>query len=96
MSLTRNQQTALAALAHITDDARPFVSTEDLAETMHQDEIPLAKRDLYEVLDPLVQRDFLNERRSGGGRQYGFAMDLVRIWLEQNDEYTRLLEELRA
>ena len=54
-------------------------------------------RDLFEGLRTLVERDFLVERGGeGAGRQYGFAMDLVRVWIEQNDEYSRLLEELRA
>ena len=44
----------------------------------------------------LVERDFILERATeSSARQYGFTMDLVRVWLEQNDEYNRLLEELR-
>ena len=51
-----------------------------------------------EATTALTERDFIVERGGGdtAGRQYGFAMDLVRVWLEQNDEYTRLLEELRG
>ena len=97
MSLSRDEQVALAALARITDDGRPFVGSEDIAETLRQDDVVLAKRDLLETLRQLVERDFMVERGGGGaGHQYGFAMDLVRVWLEQNDEYTRLLEEARA
>jgi hypothetical protein len=97
MSLSRDEQIALAALGRITDDGRPFVSLEDIAETLRQDDVPLAKRDLFETLRQLVERDFLTERGGeSAGRQYGFAMDLVRVWLEQNDEYTRLLEEVRG
>ncbi|MFN2251397.1 MAG: HEAT repeat domain-containing protein [Anaerolineae bacterium] len=97
MSLTDDQPIALTALAHITDDGRPFASLDDIAETLHQDGLDVAKRDLFESLRQLVERDFLVERGGeGAARQYGFAMDLVRVWIEQNDEYQRLLEELRA
>jgi hypothetical protein len=94
MSLSREEQVALAALASIADDGRPFVSLEDIAETLRQDNLPLGKRELFETLRQLAERDFIVERGGEGtGHQYGFAMDLVRVWLEQNDEYTRLVEE---
>jgi HEAT repeat protein/Cdc6-like AAA superfamily ATPase len=97
MSLTNDQPIALTSLAHITDDGRPFASLDDIVETLRQDGLEVAKRDLFESLRQLVERDFLVERGGeGAGRQYGFAMDLVRVWIEQNDEYSRLLEELRA
>ncbi len=97
MSLSRDQQVALAALARITDDGRPFVGLEDIIETLKQDNVAVSKRDLIETLRQLVERDFITERGGeAAGRQYGFAMDLVRVWLEQNDEYTRLLEEVRS
>ena len=97
-SLTRDQQLALAALARITDDGRPFVSLEDIVETLRQDDVTMLVHDLHEIMRGLTERDFIVERGGGdtAGRQYGFAMDLVRVWLEQNDEYTRLLEELRG
>jgi hypothetical protein len=96
MSLSRDEQLALACLASIADDGRPFVSLEDLAETLRQDNIIVGKREFFETLRQLVERDFIVERGGEGtGRQYGFAMDLVRVWLEQNDEYTRLVEELK-
>jgi hypothetical protein len=97
MSLSQGEQVTLAALARITDDGRPFVSLEDLSETLGQDNVMLSVHDLVEVMSQLRARDFILERGGdSAGRQYGFAMDLVRIWLEQNDEYTRLLEELRT
>jgi HEAT repeat protein len=97
MSLSRDERMALAALARITDDGRPFVGLEDIIETLRQDNVVVNKRDLIETLRQLVERDFITERGGeAAGRQYGFAMDLVRVWLEQNDEYTRLLEEVRA
>jgi hypothetical protein len=97
MSLMREEPIVLASVARITDDGRPFVGMEDIAETLRQDGVVLGKRDLFETLRQLVERDFIIERGAGGGnRQYGFAMDLVRVWLEQNDEYTRLLEERHA
>jgi hypothetical protein len=96
MSLTRDEQLALAALSRITDDGRPFVSLEDVIETLKQDHLSVAKRDMIETLRQLADRDFIQERGGeAAGRQYGFTMDLVRVWLEQNDEYTRLLEETR-
>lgn len=97
MSLSPGEQVTLAALARITDDGRPFVSLEDVSETLGQDNVLLSVHDLVEMMAQLRARDFITERGGdSAGRQYGFAMDLVRIWLEQNDEYTRLLEELRA
>jgi type I restriction enzyme M protein len=96
MSLLRDEQVALTAMAAIADDGRPFVGLEDIAETLRHDHVTVNKRDLYDTLRQLVDRDFIVERRGEGTeRQYGFAMDLVRIWLEQNDEYSRLVEELR-
>ncbi len=98
MSLSRDEQLALAALARITDDGRPFVSLEDIVETLRQDDVTMLVHDLHEIMRGLAERDFIVERGGGdtAGKQYGFAMDLVRVWLEQNDEYTRLLEELRG
>ncbi len=97
MSLMREEPIALAAVARITDDGRPFIGMEDIAETLRQDGVVLGKRELFETLRQLVDRDFITERGAGGGsKQYGFTMDLVRVWLEQNDEYTRLLEERHA
>jgi hypothetical protein len=97
MSLSPGEQVTLAALARITDDGRPFVSLEDVSETLGQDNMLLSVHDLVEIMAQLRARDFITERGGdSAGRQYGFAMDLVRIWLEQNDEYTRLLEELRT
>jgi AAA+ ATPase superfamily predicted ATPase len=96
MSLLRDEQVALTAMAAITDDGRPFVGLEDIAETLRHDHVAVNKRDMFDTLRQLVDRDFIVERRGEGTeRQYGFAMDLVRIWLEQNDEYSRLVEELR-
>lgn len=96
MSLARDEQLALATLSRITDDGRPFVSLEDIIETLKQDHVNVPKRELIETLRQLADRDFITERGGeAAGRQYGFTMDLVRVWLEQNDEYSRLLEETR-
>ncbi len=95
MSLSQQEQIVLAAIARITDDGRPYVGLEDIGETLRQDDINLSKRDLFETLRHLVERDFVTERGGeSAGRQYRFTMELVRVWLEQNDEYRRLLEEL--
>jgi len=97
MSLTHQEPVVLASVARITDDGRPFVGMDDINETLRQDGINLGKRELFETLRQLVERDFITER--GGDRserQYGFTMDLVRVWLEQNDEYARLMEERHA
>ena len=97
MSLSRDEQLCLTALAHITDDGRPFASLDDIAETLGQDGVSIGRRESFDALRQLVERDFLIERGGEGtGRQYGFAMDLVRVWIEQNDEYTRVLEEQRT
>jgi Cdc6-like AAA superfamily ATPase len=96
MSLGTNERLLLAALSRITDDGRPFVGMVDILETLGQDEVTLAKRDAHEHMRTLTERDFVTERGSEGTeRQYGFTMELVRVWLERNDEYTRLLEEIR-
>ncbi len=95
MSLSQGEQIVLAAIARITDDGRPYVGLEDIGETLRQDDINLSKRDLFETLRHLVERDFVTERGGeSAGRQYRFTMELVRVWLEQNDEYRRLVEEL--
>lgn len=96
MSLTRDERILLAAVSRVTDDGRPFVGLDDILDTLKQDDVEVPKRDGIEVMRQLVDRDFITERAGEGyGRQYGFTMELVRIWLEQNDEYNRLLEELR-
>ncbi len=96
MSLTRDERILLAAVSRVTDDGRPYVGLDDILDTLKQDAVEVAKRDGIEVMRQLVDRDFITERAGEGyGRQYGFTMELVRIWLEQNDEYNRLLEELR-
>ena len=95
MSLSLEQQMCLTSLAHITDDGRPFATMGDIAETLRQDHVTIDPRAQSEALRQLVERDFLVERGDEArGRQYGFAMDLVRVWIEQNNEYARLLEEL--
>jgi HEAT repeat protein len=96
-SLSTRERMSLTGLAHITDDGRPFASLDDITETLRQDGATASKREMFEALRALVERDFLVERGGeGAGRQYGFAMELVRVWIEKNDEYTRLLEELRG
>lgn len=95
-SLTREERILLAAVSRVTDDGRPYVGLDDILDTLKQDNAEVPKRDGIEVMRQLVDRDFITERAGEGyGRQYGFTMELVRIWLEQNDEYNRLLEELR-
>ncbi|MBK6769401.1 MAG: HEAT repeat domain-containing protein [Ardenticatenales bacterium] len=95
-SLTREERILLAAVSRVTDDGRPYVGLDDILDTLRQDNVDVPKRDGIEVMRQLVDRDFITERAGEGyGRQYGFTMELVRIWLEQNDEYNRLLEELR-
>jgi len=96
ISLDMEERLALAAMSRITDDGRPFVGLDDILETLSQDDVTLAKRDAFEIMRHLAERDFVSERGTeGAGRQYGFTMEIVRVWLEQNDEYSRLLEEIR-
>ena len=96
MSLNMEARILLAAMSRITDDGRPFVGLDDVLETMRQDDVVVAKRDAIETMRHLVDRDFISARgQEGAGRQYGFTMDIVRVWLEQNEEYARLLEEQR-
>lgn len=96
MSLNMEARVVLAAMSRITDDGRPYVGLDDILETMRQDDITVSKRDAIETTRHLFDRDFISERgQDGASRQYGFTMDIVRVWLEQNDEYARLLEEQR-
>ncbi len=96
MSLNMEARIVLAAMSRITDDGRPFVGLDDVLETLLQDDITVSKRDAIETVRHLVDRDFISERgQDGASRQFGFTMDIVRVWLEQNDEYARLLEEQR-
>ena len=95
LSLSRGEQLTLAALSSIADDGRPFVGLEDIAETLRQDDAAVGKRELFDILRQLVDRDFIVERRGeSASGQYGCSMDLVRVWLEQNDDYTRLVDEV--
>jgi HEAT repeat protein len=99
MSLTPDERLALVALARITDDSRPFVSLDDISETLQQHEVQFEPDALYEALQQLQERDFVMLRggpSEGAARQFGFRMDLVRMWIEQNDEFRRLREGRRS
>jgi type I restriction enzyme M protein len=93
--LSRAERTVLAALATITDDRTVLVPWEAVAEALYEHTLEVAKPSLFGALCSLSERDLVVEKRIGRGLQYGFRMDLIRMWLRQNNMLLRLSQEQR-
>jgi HEAT repeat protein len=93
--LTGPEQDALAALASVTDDYRIFVPPDVVAQELDKYKLGLAKPDLLDALHSLRERDLVVDQRVGQSLQYGFKMDLIRMWLRQNEVLLRLSQEMK-
>jgi len=85
----------LAALAKVTDDRTVFVPWEVLGDALSDHALSVPKTRMLHALHSLRERDLVIEKRIGRSLQYGFKMDLIRLWLRQNDVLLRLTQEER-
>ncbi|MBM4431067.1 MAG: ATP-binding protein, partial [Chloroflexi bacterium] len=93
--LSKPEQKVLAALANVTDDRTIYVPPEVGAELLDKHGLEVEKTQLLAALRALCERDLVDEKRMGQSLQYGFRMDLIRMWLRQNETLLRLSQEAR-
>jgi hypothetical protein len=93
--LSKPEQKVLAALANVTDDRTIYVPPEVVAELLGRYGLDVAKSQLLGALRSLGERDLVDEKRMGQSLQYGFRMDLIRMWLRQNETLLRLSQEAK-
>jgi HEAT repeat protein len=93
--LSKPEQRVLASLANVTDERRVFVLPDAVAEVLDKHQLQVAKRQLLDALRSLRERDLAVEKRIGQNLQYGFKMDLIRMWLRQNEMLLRLSQEAK-
>jgi hypothetical protein len=93
--LTKPEQKVLAALASVTNDRTILVPPDKVAEALQKNGLDVDTTRLLEALRSLRERDLVNEQRVGQILQYGFKMDLIRMWLSQNDMLLRLSQEAK-
>lgn len=89
------EQKALAALANVTDDYRILVPPDVVAQELDKYKLGITKSDLLDALHSLCERDLVVDQRVGQSLQYGFKMDLIRMWLRQNEVLLRLSQETK-
>jgi len=93
--LAKPPQKALAALANVTDDYRVFVPPDMMAQELDKYKLGMAMSTLLDALHSLRESDLVVEQRVGQSLQYGFKMDLIRMWLRQNEVLIRLSQEMK-
>jgi len=93
--LSQPEQRALAALANITDDYQLYVPPEMLEKVLRDYKLDLPKTELLDALRSLRERDLVVEKRIGQSLRYGFKMDLIRMWIRQNEVLLRISQEMR-
>jgi len=91
--LDANEKPALAALANLTDDVRVYAPFGDLVALLERRHLAMPREQLMEALGSLGERDLINETRIGQQLCYSFRMELVRLWLLQNETLLRLAQE---
>ncbi|MBI3943884.1 MAG: HEAT repeat domain-containing protein [Chloroflexi bacterium] len=94
-TITRQEKWALAALARETDYNKYFVGLIDIENTLSRFRLPLSRSELLDALSQLRDRDIVIERHEGQQLLYGIAMEILRIWLNQNEILMRLSEEVQ-
>jgi AAA+ ATPase superfamily predicted ATPase len=89
--LSRDEQVTMAALAFVSD-AWTSVPIRDIETILrrHGFSVP----NLPNVLRELKDQDFIQEEKAGQEHGYRFRMELLRVWLEQNEMLLRLKEEI--
>ena len=93
--LTPAERRVLAALASVTDDRRILVPADSVPPMLDRLGLSISGKELLNALHALRERDLVIERRLGQTLQYGFKMDLIRMWLQQNDMLLRLSQEAK-
>ena len=91
--LSDNEKPALAALANLTDDVRLYTPFGDIVGLLERRHLAIPRDQLMEALESLGERDLTNETRIGQQLCYSFRMELVRLWLRQNETLLRLAQE---
>ncbi len=93
--LSKPEQRVLASLASVTDERRVFILPDAVAEILEKYQLQVPKPQLLDALRSLRERDLAVEKRIGQSLQYGFKMDLIRMWLRQNEMLLRLSQEAK-
>ncbi len=94
--LRKPEQKVLAGLANVTDDRTILVPPAVVAQVLDKHGLDIPKSQLLDALRSLRERDLVVERRMGQSLQYGFKMDLIRMWLRQNEMLLRLSQEAKV
>jgi len=90
--LSSDGQVTMAALAFASDEWTS-VPTRDIGATLERH--GLSVPNLPSILRQLKDQDFIQEKRVGQRHEYRFRMELLRVWLEQNEMLIRLKEKIR-
>jgi len=93
--LSGPERKALAALAEVTDEGRPFVSPSEIARELGRYDLAMPAPELTQALEQLTHRELVVERRAGRQLLYGFSMELLWHWLREKEELRKLREEER-
>jgi type I restriction enzyme M protein len=91
--LSNTERRVIAAAASLIDDVRVLVALDDIAGRLEQYRLGMSGEAILEALRALRERDLMNEERMGQTLGYGFAMGLIRMWLNQNETLLRLAQE---
>ncbi len=91
--LTGSERRVLAALASVTNDRTIYVPPETIAQALERHRLTLDRPTLMGALRMLQERELVDERRVGQILQYSFRMDLIRLWIGQNEMLLRLSQE---
>ncbi len=92
-SQSASEKLALAALANLTDDVRLYAPFNDIASLLEKRHLAMPREELMAALENLEERDLISETRMGQQLCYSFRMELVRLWLRQNETLLRLAQE---
>jgi HEAT repeat protein len=91
--LSQEEKLVVAALAHVTDDVRVYVTLGEVLATLHRRDFDIDRNAVIQALKALSERDLVKEMRIGQQLRYSFGMGLVRLWLRQNEILLRLGQE---
>lgn len=81
---------AILAVIAASVDGPESVTAHRIARALGQDGDPALETGILETLDGLVLRDVLI---SGGERRYRMAVDLLRVWINETQDYNRIIWE---
>jgi ABC-type multidrug transport system ATPase subunit len=84
-----SERAILATIAASVEGPEP-VTAHRIAEALGQDSAPATETQLYKDLDGLLLRDILILE---GQRRYRMAVDLLRIWINETQDFNRVVWE---